>query len=102
MRGMFLAALAVLGGSWTAGAQAQDNWIPRHDEFRPPPMHHFGHTPYDPFYYHVPHLYRHYYTPPSRNPGEPPSFGYTPRDTYRFRQTRQFNFYHYDENGMPR
>ena len=101
MRGVWLTVVAALGFAGLSYAQ-DPNFIPRYREFRPERPNTFGYTNPDAYEFHRQHLYRHYYTPPSRNPGEPPSFGYTPRDAYRFRQTRQFNFYHFDENGVPR
>ena len=101
MRGLFLTAAALLG--FTGASLAQDpNWVPWHNELRPDGPRAFGYTDPNGYEFHRAHLYRHYYTPPSRNPYDPPAFGYTPRDAYRFRPTRQFNFYHYDENGNPR
>ena len=103
MRGLFIAALTLLGLGWLSPVRAQEQyWIPHHDEFRPAYPQVFGYTRPDGYNFHRPHLYRHYYTAPSQMPGEQPTFGYTPHDAFRYRPTRQFNFYHYDENGVPR
>lgn len=103
MRGLLLSTLTLLGLGWLTPAQAQDDvWIPRHDEFRPVRPNYYGYTADNNYEFHRPHLYRHYYTPPSRMPGGQTNFGYTPHDSFRYRPTRQFNFYHFDENGNPR
>src|SRR5205809_214920 len=71
MRALLLMAAISLGWLWASEARAQEGWPPR------PPVvsqygYTFGSTPYNGFQYHVPHLERHYYTPPRFAPNNPP------------------------------